>query len=371
VEEYLNLPASKEEKCNKETGKILPGSIENTPKPTAPTGNASLIFNGQPITLQRYARLSKAKRRKCARETRAIWPAETVSLLTTIPEAKMVLRAPAKPLLEESHVEPTKSQTCHAEAAKTMARVPGNQGLVLRGKPLSWREYIRLDKNDQIVALEETLEFLRGRNDATKVIKNILQKAVDLITFRKFSQNLADKDVSNAVKAWWKVFVEFEKYQKDILGRPEPRITGLVDKGKPLPWTVYMAYQKTARTDVILQTWSFHGDLRKKGFPTSHVMAEVMWNIRKETEEYILHLRADYEDAEVVVAKTWKAWTVLTTEFRKQAGKRQLFADMYAEYQKKPPVNPKTRVDPEAILDGIRVRKIGLWHPKVKGRKVV
>jgi hypothetical protein len=188
-----------------------------------------------------------------------------------------------------------------------MPREPGNQGLVLRGESLSWREYIRLDKNNQIIAFEETLESLRGRIDAPVVMKNILQEAVDLITFRKFSrkfsQDLTDEDVNNAVKALWKIFVEFEKYQKEILGYPEHQITSLVDDGKPLPWAVYMAYGKTARTDVILQTWSFHGDdMPGEGIHRSHVMAEVLWNIRKEAEEYILRLRAVYENTEVVVA---------------------------------------------------------------------
>jgi hypothetical protein len=59
----VNLLASKKEKRNKETGEILPGSVENTPQPTTPTGNASLVFNGQPLTLQQYARLGKTKGR--------------------------------------------------------------------------------------------------------------------------------------------------------------------------------------------------------------------------------------------------------------------------------------------------------------------
>jgi hypothetical protein len=350
MEKYLNLPASKKLKCRNETVEILPASIASKPMPTAPTGNASPVLDGGLVTLQQYARLSKTKRKRCVRDTSAIWPAETVSLLTTIPDTKMVLRVPAKPLLEECQVEPTKGQTSDADASIPMSTENDKQGLVFNDKYLSWREYIRLRKKYKYCAMEGTIEFLRDRNDAAEVIKNILQEAVDLITFRKFDQNGTDKDVKNAVKAWWKVFVEFEEYQKNILGSPEHRINGLIYNGKSLSWAVYMAFRKRDRNLVLDRTWSFHfSDPPNAIFPRRHMRpAEMMWNVRQEAEKYILHLRANYDNVEEVVAKTWKAWRWITGKFRKRAEKRA--ADVFQNYQRKPGVNPATIVKPDAIL---------------------
>jgi hypothetical protein len=193
--------------------------------------------------------------------------------------------------------EPTKGQTSDAETSITsipLAREHDKQELVFNGKYLSWREYMRLRKKQKCCAKEETLEFLRGRNDATEVIKNILQEAVGLITFRQFHQNLAEKDVRNAVKAWWKAFVKFEKYQKSILGSPEHQTNGLVYNGKSLPWAVYIAFRKIDQELVLDQTWSFYfSDPPNAVFPRRHMQPAVMvWNVRQEAEKYILNSRA-------------------------------------------------------------------------------
>ena len=62
-------------------------------------------------------------------------------------------------------------------------------------------------------------------------------------------------------------------------------------------------------------------------------MAEAMWDIRQEIEQYISHMRADYPNAEEVVAKTWKAWRWITGTFHKMAGKSG--PNMFEEYQNK------------------------------------
>jgi hypothetical protein len=79
-----------------------------------------------------------------------------------------------------------------------------------------------------------------------------------------------------------------------------------------------------------------------------------MWNIRKEAEEYILRLRADCENTEVVVAKTWKAGRC---SLPSSASRREAlpFCGHVCGISKETPPEPKTRVDLEAILDGIRV----------------
>jgi hypothetical protein len=95
MEEYLSLPVPKKGVCKKKTHKILPAATEN----------ASFVLDGRPVAFKEYAYLSSSKRKKCRKETLAIWPVETVLLLTKNPEAKKVLQVPAKPLLEECHIE--------------------------------------------------------------------------------------------------------------------------------------------------------------------------------------------------------------------------------------------------------------------------
>jgi hypothetical protein len=157
------------------------------------------------------------------------------------------------------------------------------------------------------------------------VIENILQEAEEYITYIKLHREGSDKEVNSAVNAWWKVFDEFEKYRKSTPGCPGRQINRLVDKGKPLPWEVYMGYHKRYRNHVLLETWDFH---------FGHIsMAELMWSIRQEMEQYISHVGAVYPNGEELVAKTWRAWRWISGNFRKRAGTHR--PRMFKEYQRK------------------------------------
>lgn len=316
------------------------------------------------MTAEQYIDLPRNQQRRCKLQTRKLFDTDIVDGLLNVIKDKL----PPKPGLEDSL--PTKASiicerkpiahdehdvhlnsghlsdgdiqdAAYAEDSQTQRDRNDGLGTVESRDPdsiptakhvaepatpkevlVSWPKFMEIRSSARANSAYLSLQSSEDGAAATKDWEQALQGVKDYIVYCKFygvdvkeGKNTEARRVKvlNAVKRWRKLSTMFELSQESSL-KAEPR--GLISRGRPIPWPVYMGLIKSDRNLVLKETWSFHFGRVP--------MAEILLNIFREVNDFHSHVDANYagSDVEIAHARAWQAWSWITAQFRVFISKR-------------------------------------------------
>ncbi|XMA18764.1 hypothetical protein WAI453_011555 [Rhynchosporium graminicola] len=307
------------------------GTSENTrwmPDST-PDSEATLVLDENPISSEEYFALPNLEMKRCRKETARIWSPEALKWLIPVMRKRSSTESDSKEVDAE-----WEDQNPHP--VKTLLEESRSHWRMTNGKPVTWERYFGASAQGQHLVLDQLPGILAKKPSPQDLISKLLQESEEYIIDRKYNQQRKAKSIRVAIRGWKILARKMSELQSRISEAEEPPLQGLVFEGHHLPWSIYMSFEKRPRTLTLNETLRYHDGRRN--------MSDLLVTLSRELEDYILFLRARYQDTGDAERKIWKAWRYLTTEFRMRAGKDAKF--MYSSYKtKRMQMNPQVNDD--------------------------